>query len=158
MSNDKIIARVRSDVQEFGWHCLSVNPRKGESGEAFTYTIGLTETFGHPEIMIFGLNNKTSHGILSDCVQMIRDGATLQPDVEYSDVLGGGYKVTFKRVRTECLSEYFGAAVRFYGSKTFSGLVLFWPNKEHLFPWQEASSLAQREALNIVQLLNSADA
>lgn len=158
MSNDKIITRVRSDVQEFGWHCLSVLPRKGESGEAFTYTIGLAETFGHPEIMIFGLNNETSHWILNDCVQIIRDGATLQPDVEYFDILGGGYAVTFKCVRTECLSEYFGAAVRFYDGKEFSGLVLFWPNKQHLFPWQEADSLAQREALNIVQPLNPPDA
>ena len=152
MNKDKVIAKMRSDVQAYGWHCLSVHPREGEDGAHFTYTIGLTETLQHPEIMIFGLSNKVSHGILTDCVQMIRNGAAFQPNVEYADVVGGDYKVVFKQVRKECLPEYFGAAVRYYEGKGFSGLVMFWPDKASLFPWQEETSTAQREALNVVQL------
>jgi hypothetical protein len=156
MSHEKIIERARSDVQTFGWHCISVVPGEGESGENFTYTIGLSETFGHPEIMIFGLNSNTSHGILSDCVQQIREGTRFQAGVEYSEVLGGGYKVIFKKVRAECLPEYFGAAVRFYDGKEFEGIVLFWPDRDHLFPWQDSVSSAQREAVDIVQPSDSA--
>ena len=158
MSKDAVISKMKSDVQTFGWHCLSVHPREGEAGESFTYTIGLAESFGHPEIMLFGLGKKTAHGILSDCVDKIRSGTRFLPNVEYADVIGGGYKVLFREVRLECLSEYFGLAVRYYEGKSFHGLVMFWPDKDHRFPWQEPDSNAQREALDIVQPFNPADA
>jgi hypothetical protein len=158
MNNENVVTKMRSDVQTFGWHCLSVHPREEEIGAQFTYTIGLSETFGHSEIMIFGLNSKVSHGILSDCVEMIRNGTTFRPDIGYPGVIGGDYKVMFKEVRRDCLPEYFGAAVRFYGDKDFRGLVMFWPDKSHCFPWQETRSTEQREALDIVQQVNPADA
>lgn len=93
-------------------------PRAGETGSQFTYTIGLSKTFGHPEITIFGLDSKVSHEILSDCVEMIRNGTAFLPDVKYPGVVGADYKVMFKAVRKDCLPEYFGAAVRFYGNGT----------------------------------------
>lgn len=151
MNNENIVTKIRSDVQRFGWHCLSVHPREGETGSRFTYTIGLSETFGHPEIMIFGLDNKVSHEILSDCVEMIRNVTTFRADVEYPDVIGDDYKVMFKAARRDCLPEYFGAAVRFYNDQDFRGLVMFWPDKQYCFPWQELGSTAQREALDIVE-------
>jgi len=158
MNSENIVTKMRSDVQHFGWHCLSVHPRDGEAGAQFTYTIGLSETFAHPEIMIFGLDGKVAHGILSDCVEMIRKGAAFQPEVEYAGVIGGDYKVMFKVVRKDFLPEYFGAAVRFYGNRDFDGLVLFWPDKRGRFPWQEAVSSAQREALDIVEQADLANA
>lgn len=157
MNTDKVVAKMKSDVATFGWHCLSVLPREGQAGEKFTYTIGLKRSYDHPEIMVFGLHNQTSQGILHDCVEMIRNGVRFLPDVEYADILGGGYKVVFRTVRPECISEYFGLATRFYENEEFSGLVMFWPDKAHCFPWQEASSTAQREALTIVQATLPAD-
>ena len=151
MNNENIVIKLRSDVQRFGWHCLSVHPCAGESESQFTYTIGLSETFSHPEIMIFGLDSKVSHGILGDCVEMIRNGTAFRPNVEYSGVIGGDFKVMFKVVRKDCLPEYFGAAVRFYSGQDFHGLVMFWPDKHGCFPWDEARSTAQREALDIVE-------
>jgi hypothetical protein len=158
MNTENIVMKMRSDVQRFGWHCLSVRPREGDTGSQFTYTIGLSETFGHPEIVIFGLDSKVSHGILSDCVAMIRNGIAFRPNVEYPDVVGGDYKVMFKAVRKDCLPEYLGAAVRFYSDKDFCGLVMFWPDKHYCFPWQELGSTAQREALDIVEYVNPTDA
>lgn len=156
MNKENIVTKMRADVQRFGWHCLSVHPRAGESGSQFSYTIGLSETFAHPEIMIFGLDSKVSHGILSDCVEMIRNGTAFSPDIDYPGVIGGDYKVMFKLVRKDCLPEYFGAAVRFYSEQDFHGLVMFWPDQHHRFPWQEAGSTAQREALDIVEQANVA--
>ncbi|WP_071849908.1 DUF4262 domain-containing protein [Duganella sp. HH105] len=150
MTREKIVEKIRADILEFGWHCLSVFPSEGQDGENFTYTVGLVESFSHPEIMIFGLSNKTSHGILTDCVEKVGNGKVFRSDVEYDDVIGGDYKVLFKEVRSEFLSEYFGAAARYYGSKEFSGLVMFWPDKNRRFPWDETQSDAQREGLSIV--------
>lgn len=151
MIKEEFMAKMKADVGKFGWHCLSVFPTEDDEGEIFTYTVGLTETFNHPEIMIFGLSKDTAHGILADCVERIRNGGVFLPSEEYSNVIGGGYKVVFKRVKSECLSEYFGMAGRYYEGKDFSGLIMFWPSKNHRFPWDEPESVAQREALTIVQ-------
>jgi hypothetical protein len=151
MNNENILTKMQLDVHRFGWHCLSVHPRAGEAGSQFTYTIGLSETFGHPEIMIFGLDSKVSHGILHDCVNMIRNGTVFLPNVAYPGVIGGDFKVLFKVVRKDCLPEYFGAAVRFYDDQDFHGAVMFWPDKHGCFPWEASGSTAQREALDIVE-------
>jgi Domain of unknown function (DUF4262) len=74
MSKESVMAKLRSDIETFSWHCLSVHPKAGEKGEHFTYTIGLTEKLAHPEIMIFGLGSKVSDEILTECVDLVRSG------------------------------------------------------------------------------------
>jgi len=142
-------AKVRADVDKFGWHCLNVWPEKGNDHPAFSYTIGLTESYEHPEIMVFGLDEK-AHGILNECVQLVRNGNKLVANAPNADVLSGGYDVVFKPIRKECFADYLGTAVRFYGSRPFQALVLFWPNKEGRFPWEIHGQTLQAEALNII--------
>jgi hypothetical protein len=96
-------AKVRTDVDKFGWHCLNVWPSKGEDGPAFSYTIGLT--FGHPEVMVFGLEDK-AHGILSECVGLVRNGKKLIANTPNAEVLSGGYDVIFKPVRQEPVTAF----------------------------------------------------
>lgn len=58
-------AQVTRDIREYGWHCLHVLPRAGEEGVGFTYTIGLIESYDHPELMIFGLGREREHIVSS---------------------------------------------------------------------------------------------
>ena len=44
------VERARKDVEKFGWHFVMI-PGKGESG--FLFTIGLWQTYKHPEIIAF---------------------------------------------------------------------------------------------------------
>ena len=150
MNSAKILEKIDNDITRYGWHCLSVNACTGEEGAPFTYTIGLQTTHQHPEIMIFALSNQTAHGILSDCVSLIQNGRRFQPDQEYADVIGGGYQVIFRQVRDEHLPEYFGAACRYYRDAPFSALILFWPNKNHRFPWEDEGATPQDEALGLI--------
>lgn len=145
-----MIQKVGADIAQFGWHCLSVFPNAGNSGASFCYTIGAQETFGHPEMMIFGLPHRTAHAILHDCVEMIRQGRVFEPGVGYTDVVSGGLTVMFKKVREEHLPEYFGTAMRYYNGLPFSGMVLFWPDRNNRLPWDGGETPSQREALVIV--------
>ena len=151
MSKQDLIAAAQANIDKFGWHCLSVSPSQGQPGTRFTYTIGLEATFRHPELMIFGLDNRLSHGLLSDCVDRIRAGTAFAPDTPYPGILGGGYDVVFKPVRAADLPAYFALADRVYDGAPFRGLVLFWPDERRRFPWEETASTAQRDALAIVE-------
>ena len=142
-------AKVRSDIEQYGWHCLNVRSQVGDDRPGFSYTIGLTETYSHPEIMVFGLGDK-AHGILAECAALVKKGASFIPNVLNDDVLDGNYQVIFKPVRKECFPEYLGTACRFYAGRPFEALVMFWPNKELKFPWEYSQPSVQGEALHVV--------
>ena len=150
MSEAAAMAKVSADIERFGWHCLHVYPRQGEEGVGFSYTIGLTETLDHAEIAIFGLDRDKSHAILCDCVEAIRAGTRYPLDVPVADVLARDIRVQFKRAHTNQLRKYFGTATRHYGSRTFEVSVMFWPNRDGLFPWETSEPSVQREALDVV--------
>ena len=128
---------------------MHVYPHAGEDGVGFTYTIGLWQTFGHPEIAVFGLARDTSHKILSDCVDTIRVAGRYPLETPVIDVVANGIPVIFKAVRPDRLENCFGTAMRYYSGKSFEAVVLFWPNKQEVFPWDAPSSL-QEEGLGIV--------
>jgi hypothetical protein len=145
------IVKVKADIEQFGWHCLHVYPREGKEGVGFTYTIGLFASYGHPEIMIFGLSKETSHAILNDCAEAIKGGERYTVGEPLSDVVGGNVKVYFKQVLAHQFS-ILGTASRYYGSGLFTAIVLFWPDKQGLFPWEPSSQCvsSQAEGLSVV--------
>ena len=150
MSRASADAKLISDIERYGWHCLHVAPRVGQEGTPFTYTIGLTKTLNHPELAIFGLGRDTSHAILSDCVKDIRAGTTYPVDTPVADVVSGDWLVLFKRVRNDCLHEYFGTARRYYDEAPFQVLIMFWQSKSRHFPWESEDQSVQREAMDVV--------
>jgi len=68
-------AKVRADVAEYGWHVVMVSG--DEEGPGFAYSVGLKETFGHPEIIMFGLRSDLMHTLINDLGEMLRQGQTL---------------------------------------------------------------------------------
>jgi hypothetical protein len=142
--------KLESDIQHYGWHCLHVAPRLGKEGASFTYTIGLVSSYHHPELMIFGLGRDKSHGILCECVEMIKAGTKFPVNERVSDVLSRDFDVMFKPIRKEFFSEYLGTAVRHYGHKEFGAYVLFWPDKANQFAWESPELSSQSEALHVV--------
>lgn len=142
--------QVAENILRCGWHCLHIAPCK--DGEApFTYSIGFTETFGAPEVLVFGLPAEKAHSLLNACASALKGGHAITPDVENPKILSGGYKVIFRRVRPECFGEYLGVAGRYYQGGPFGAVVMFLPDSEHRFPWQAGYSYIRvDEALAIV--------
>ncbi len=62
--------KIVDGVEKHGWYALSVSPAadSDDPDEWFTYTIGLQKTHGWPEIILFGLDGTTAHGVLSDAI------------------------------------------------------------------------------------------
>lgn len=51
--SDPAEQRVLDDIAKFGWHLIQINA--GEAQPGFVYSIGMMESLGHPEIIMFGL-------------------------------------------------------------------------------------------------------
>ncbi|MFC5571571.1 DUF4262 domain-containing protein [Lysobacter yangpyeongensis] len=135
MGEDLAGRTIADNVREYGWHCLHVFPTQ-EGQDKFSYSIGFGESYGAPEVLVFGLEREKAHAILNECANLFKGGHTVRPNVEDPDVLGGGYKVVFKPVRPDCFNEYLGTALRYYQGKPFGAVVMFLPDRQHRFPWQ----------------------
>jgi Domain of unknown function (DUF4262) len=173
---------IALNIRKYGWHCLHVfpnspgpnpllanpllanpllvNPLLANQGlpqpvksTQFTYTIGFTESYGVPEIMLFGFPHDRSHPILSTCAALIKEGYRFETDMPHDNILQGGYEVIFKSAKPQCFEEYFGTAMRYYGARPFEAIVMFIPDKHHRFPWKMSYAGAPAaEALSIVSM------
>lgn len=132
---DKRIAldQTKSHIEQFGLSVIHVT--EDDTGPAFSYSIGLSQTYQHPEIIIFGLPQESRHIIINNCEFEIKSGKTYKPDELYEEILPD-YDCTFKLVPCEWYDDYVGQAQRFYQGSSFQLLQCVWPDLSHKFPWQ----------------------
>jgi hypothetical protein len=142
MTNPQRIAKddperiVLSNIAEYGWHCVNVVEDDGHP--PWSFTIGLYETWQHPEFIVIGRSRATSHEILK----------TLADDIELNDppnltnpdghVLLG-MKCQFLEVNPRYYSDYVGFALWFYRKRHFPLYQIIWPDRDGLYPWDAAA-------------------
>ncbi|PRO71507.1 DUF4262 domain-containing protein [Alteromonas alba] len=140
---------IKKNIKEYGWHFLFVFDPNGEH-EDFSYSIGLEESFDHPEIVIFGLKKESAHAIISDIVEDIKSGIKMESDKKLGNVIGGNFEVIFKPIKIRAYKEYLGTAVDYY-DKPFRAQIMFWPDKSNILPTEDGCEVTiQNEALTIV--------
>ncbi|ANE51851.1 DUF4262 domain-containing protein [Flavisolibacter tropicus] len=126
---------ILNNIEEYGCHLVLIEA--DNYLPAFVYSIGLYKNFGHPEIICFGLKTDVMGRIINHACDLIKAGETLSGGKSYSDFLDG-YEVQFLPVAKDFYPDYLGYAGWFYEcSWDFSALQLVWPDKQHLFPWEE---------------------
>jgi hypothetical protein len=140
---------IQKNIEEFGWHFLFIFDQD-QLHPVFAYSVGFEASYGHPEIVIFGLPKNTAHAILSDIAKSISEGESFEPNRKYSGVLDGEYEALFKPIAEDNYSQYLGTAVEFY-CRPFRALVMFWPDSSNVLPTEPGCTATnQNEALRIV--------
>lgn len=126
-------AQITSNVRQYGFHITLIAENSYLPG--FAYTIGLYQTYGHPEIICFGLKPDLLGVVLSHAGDLIKGGQPMQTGRLYEGFLEG-YQVQFLPVREEHYRDYLGYAGWFNQGWQFPVLQLLWPDKAQLFPWE----------------------
>src|ERR1700678_228574 len=67
--------RTISHIEEFG--CSVVNVARTNHGVGWSYTIGIFDTSGKPEILTVGLPPETAHSALNEAAKRLRAGVDL---------------------------------------------------------------------------------
>lgn len=137
--------KIRASIARDGWHCISV-PGEEDGQFDFSYSIGLEETLGHPEVSIFGLPSKVAVPIIANCYDHVRKGGRLEVGKDYAGLLSGGYMIRVAGFADPVMhDDYFGAATGYF-ERPIRVLVLLWPNKQGKFP-EGLEGHPQREAI-----------
>ena len=98
---------IAQHIEEHGFHVVKV---MGEQAyPPFAYTIGLTVSFDHPEIVIFGLNDDLDfmHEVLNELGARVRGGERFRHGDKKRDVLPG-YTCPFARFPASAYEEHLG--------------------------------------------------
>jgi hypothetical protein len=101
---------------------------------SFAYSIGLWETFKHPEIICFGLHAETMGEIIQDIAEGVRGGEVVETGRIYDTILENG-RTMFLDVDQGNMGDYFGTAIAYYKTRDFKALQLVWTDRKDLFPW-----------------------
>ncbi len=129
-------AKGLADIERHGWNVTLVFRTEDDSeGPEWGYSCGLFSNFGHPEIILFGLDLDVTHRIINLVGEHIKQGHVIEPGVEYPEFLEG-YKCLFRPVDESHVPTYVGWASWFYEWESFPLLQLFWPDKFGRFPWE----------------------
>ena len=135
MPKKNVAPRIAEDVNRFGWHVTKV--LGDDTYPPFAYTVGLSVTYDHPEVVIFGLNDDL------DFMHLILDGIKKRIDkgerFEHGDKKRGilpGYVCPFARFPKSAYADHLGQAVHHLGGeKAFSAVQCIWPDPKKRLPW-----------------------
>ena len=122
------------NIEKYGLQVIMVKPTAYLS--SFAYSVGLSKTYNHPEIIIFGLSNDLGHEIINDVAELIKKGEIIEIGKIYTNIFKNS-KATFLRVDKRNIEDYFGVALEYYNETPFDAIQLIWTDRNDKFPWEE---------------------
>ena len=132
VAEDESEKKVLNDIARYGWHCVHIQA-EGEFVE-YSFTVGLFQTYKHPELIIFGLPYKVAHQILTTAAEAARAGVPLDLS-NPTDALLNGYSCCFGEVPKTQYHEHVGYARWYYEGNGFPLYQIIWPSRSGQFPW-----------------------
>lgn len=126
--------KLVGDVEKYGCHVIQVREEGGAPG--WSYTVGLGDVLGLPELIVIGLKAEVAHCLLNECAGRLQAGTRL---VEGGRVQGllANVECEFRSVEKRWLRRTMGYAVWFYGGDDFEALQCVYPDLANRFPWEE---------------------
>ena len=84
IGKDDLLNDTRLNIGKFGLQVIMVGSTSYLP--SFAYSIGLTQTYNHPEIICFGLPNNLAHAIINDIAEIIEKGEKIVAGKEYDEI------------------------------------------------------------------------
>jgi hypothetical protein len=132
VGEDQSEQRVLDDIAQFGWHCVHILAEHGRP--EYSFTIGLFQTYGHPELIIFGLSSTVAHSILSIATHEAERGEPIDVNAP-TDALLHGHTCCLAEVPASQYHDHVGFARWYYLGNGFPLYQIVWPSRSGLFPW-----------------------
>lgn len=123
--------RTISQIEEFGCSVISVG-RECRDDLNWTYTIGVFDTSGKPDLISVGLPFKTAHACLNHAVKLQRGGVDLTKG-RYPDLIGN-VDCQFRPVAPKWVKHLMNWANWYYGRTDYPVLQAVFPDLENRFP------------------------
>jgi hypothetical protein len=114
------------------------------SDRGFCYSVGLWHSYGHPEVIIFGLKSALCGHVLNGINKSVANGDSFQPGSSSMDMLEG-FRCYFEAFPKEQYRNHLGWARWFYDGEDFPAVQMLWPTTSGVYPWQKNAGEDFRE-------------
>jgi hypothetical protein len=125
-------SKTQRAIKEYGWQVTCVLEELPDY-PGFGYTVGLTETWNHPEVIVFDLLVDDANGVLNALARVVQGGTRLEAGMRIPDILEG-VDVEIRAVLPRWRDEYLLGACTRYGVENFDAVQCVWPDQEGRFP------------------------
>lgn len=123
-----------SNIKTYGLQVMHI--MAGDDHEPpFSYSIGLYESYGHPEIIIVGLKQELCHTLINNIAHDIKNGKVFAPQ-QFDPGILNGFKCLFIEVDPINYDAYVGQAQRHYGNDDFPLLQCIYPTIKGIYTWE----------------------
>lgn len=133
--NKKAINLMNEKIQRNGYTVIGV--MEGEDTPSFAYTVGLLETYNHPELITLGLPANTASFLFKNVVEsIIEKQMPIQNHIPYNQI--ANMPIEFISADTNKASDYMIGFIDKYGnSRELKAIQLLWPDKQGFFPYEK---------------------
>ena len=139
--------KALADIATHGLHILHI----AEEGDLppFSYSIGIEQSLGQPELIVIGLKAGVAHAAINACFDHMKAGTRIEPGVRVAGLLGGGFECLIGAVSPTHFRDYMGWARWLYKDKGFRAQQIIFPNTSGVFPWEAEANdwFRQRQPL-----------
>jgi hypothetical protein len=122
--------RTISNVEEFG--CEVVQVTGTETAGGWSYTVGIYDTCGQPEVIAVGLPEKTALFLLNEAARRLRQGVALTEGRHREMV--GEVECEFRPVDPKWVKHLMHSGSWYYEGGDFPVLQAVYPDKANRFP------------------------
>jgi hypothetical protein len=130
---DELLEKTKHDIEKYGLQVISI--RASEYLPSFSYSIGLLESYNHPELICFGLSNDLMHALINDVAALIKQGEKIEPGRDYDNIFANS-DAQFVQVDARSVPDYFRLALEYYQLDQVPAMQLVWTDRENRFPWE----------------------
>ena len=134
--NDGDVATLRH-IREHGCSILNIPWGGSDEKPPFSFSIGLFANYGHPELILFGMNGNPAGAIINEIRYHVANGRKFGDGEICNEIMTDDYKVCFMQVPLMAYPQYLGTALWFYDKCpiVFPCLQVVWQDVDRHFPW-----------------------
>ena len=132
-NREQLDTKLKNDVTKFGLQVMYV--MEDETGPGFSYSIGLFESYQHPEIIMIGLKQELAHTLINNMAYDIKKGKIFSSLTFEAGILDD-FKCYITEVEKSNYDNYVGQAQRYYKGDAFPLLQCVYPTVKGIYPWE----------------------
>ena len=123
-------------VETNGWCAEPVSPTEDPPTPGYTYSIGFEDSYGHPDLVIFGLTPVAARGLLEMIATHLEAGGEL-PVGAFVGLLDNDLPAAVLPIEMPEHAPLFPGAGDYYARDNFRIRQFIWPDRAGKLPWDE---------------------
>jgi Domain of unknown function (DUF4262) len=129
---------VRENITAYGCHIYWIGDPKGKE-PPFAYSIGIEESCGAPEVIVFGLSANLTQFVINEYNRRAQKHKPFPQGKRHRGFLKG-FSVYIEPVATALTKQYMLGCRRLYGNWKFKVAQIIWPSTTGVWPWEAGAS------------------